>query len=246
MTLVAPRAVCAIYGDRRRRHACGERRARMFHMKTDLAARPGHAANDIELGRPRAAFPNARVAVLGDVILDRYVTGHCAPPVARGADPGAAARRQSQHAGRRGERRAEHRDARRPDDADRRRRRRCGRRRNDPPGGGGRRHRLPACRRRRAADHRQDPLHGRIASAPAARRRNHRAAGGGHRQRRAGAVRRRRSTGPMSSCCPTMPRACWATRCWPPSLARAAGARHAWWSPIRSGPISRPIAAPPS
>src|SRR5208337_2633237 len=43
--------------------------------KTDLAAGSGHAANDIELADRVRHFPNARVAVLGDVILDRYVTG---------------------------------------------------------------------------------------------------------------------------------------------------------------------------
>ena len=45
-------------------------------MKIDLAARPGHAANDIDLADHVRHFPDARVAVLGDVILDRYVTGH--------------------------------------------------------------------------------------------------------------------------------------------------------------------------
>ncbi|MGH7155811.1 MAG: bifunctional heptose 7-phosphate kinase/heptose 1-phosphate adenyltransferase, partial [Acetobacteraceae bacterium] len=44
-------------------------------MKTDLAAGTGQAANDIELADRVRLFPNARVAVLGDVILDRYVTG---------------------------------------------------------------------------------------------------------------------------------------------------------------------------
>jgi D-beta-D-heptose 7-phosphate kinase / D-beta-D-heptose 1-phosphate adenosyltransferase len=47
----------------------------MFRMKSDLAAGLGHAANDIELADHVRRFPNARVAVLGDVILDRYVTG---------------------------------------------------------------------------------------------------------------------------------------------------------------------------
>ena len=46
-----------------------------IHMKTDLTAGSGHAANDIELAERVRAFPNARVLVLGDVILDRYVTG---------------------------------------------------------------------------------------------------------------------------------------------------------------------------
>ncbi|HUB46680.1 MAG TPA: D-glycero-beta-D-manno-heptose-7-phosphate kinase [Acetobacteraceae bacterium] len=45
-------------------------------MKTDLAARPGLAANDIELADRVRHFSDARVAVLGDVILDRYVTGN--------------------------------------------------------------------------------------------------------------------------------------------------------------------------
>ncbi|HVC62505.1 MAG TPA: D-glycero-beta-D-manno-heptose-7-phosphate kinase [Acetobacteraceae bacterium] len=44
-------------------------------MKTDLATASGHAANDIELADRVRQFPNARVVVLGDVILDRYVTG---------------------------------------------------------------------------------------------------------------------------------------------------------------------------
>lgn len=44
-------------------------------MKTDLATEPGHAASDIELADRVRLFANARVAVLGDVILDRYVTG---------------------------------------------------------------------------------------------------------------------------------------------------------------------------
>ena len=45
-------------------------------MKTDQAARPGPAANDIELADRVRHFPDARVAVLGDVILDRYVSGN--------------------------------------------------------------------------------------------------------------------------------------------------------------------------
>jgi len=44
-------------------------------MKIDLAARPGDAANDIELADRVRHFSDARVAVLGDVILDRYVSG---------------------------------------------------------------------------------------------------------------------------------------------------------------------------
>ena len=44
-------------------------------MKTDLAAGPGHAASDIELADRVRHFAHARVVVLGDVILDRYVTG---------------------------------------------------------------------------------------------------------------------------------------------------------------------------
>src|ERR1700683_1053154 len=47
----------------------------MFCMKTDLAAGSRHAANDIELADLVRRFPSARVVVLGDVILDRYVTG---------------------------------------------------------------------------------------------------------------------------------------------------------------------------
>ena len=44
-------------------------------MKTDLAAGTSPAENDIELSDRVRQFLNARVAVLGDVILDRYVTG---------------------------------------------------------------------------------------------------------------------------------------------------------------------------
>jgi len=44
-------------------------------MKTDLAAVARRASNDIELADRVRQFPNARVLVLGDVILDRYVTG---------------------------------------------------------------------------------------------------------------------------------------------------------------------------
>ncbi len=44
-------------------------------MKTDLATGSERAANDIELADRVRQFPNARVLVLGDVILDRYVTG---------------------------------------------------------------------------------------------------------------------------------------------------------------------------
>jgi D-beta-D-heptose 7-phosphate kinase/D-beta-D-heptose 1-phosphate adenosyltransferase len=40
-----------------------------------FAASNGHAANDIELADHVRHFPHARVLVLGDVILDRYVTG---------------------------------------------------------------------------------------------------------------------------------------------------------------------------
>jgi D-beta-D-heptose 7-phosphate kinase/D-beta-D-heptose 1-phosphate adenosyltransferase len=47
----------------------------MFSMQSDLAGRPGQAANDIELADRVRQFPAARVLVLGDVILDRYVTG---------------------------------------------------------------------------------------------------------------------------------------------------------------------------
>lgn len=44
-------------------------------MKADLAAGSGRAGNDIELADLVRQFPHARVLVLGDVILDRYVTG---------------------------------------------------------------------------------------------------------------------------------------------------------------------------
>ena len=44
-------------------------------MKTDLTSRSGYAANDIELADQVRHFVDARVVVLGDVILDRYVSG---------------------------------------------------------------------------------------------------------------------------------------------------------------------------
>jgi D-beta-D-heptose 7-phosphate kinase/D-beta-D-heptose 1-phosphate adenosyltransferase len=46
-----------------------------FDMKTDLTAGTAHAASDIELADHVRHFSNARVVVVGDVILDRYVTG---------------------------------------------------------------------------------------------------------------------------------------------------------------------------
>ena len=45
-------------------------------MKPDPAACSGPAVNDIELADRVRHFTDARVVVLGDVILDRYVTGH--------------------------------------------------------------------------------------------------------------------------------------------------------------------------
>ena len=83
-------------------------------MKTDLLPRHEFAANDVELADRVRHFASARVLVLGDVILDRYVTGSAqrlspeAPiPVLRRRPTGADARRG-------GERGAEHRHARRP------------------------------------------------------------------------------------------------------------------------------------
>ena len=72
------------------------------------AGRPA-LPTDIELAGIVRQFHAARVLVIGDIILDRYVTGACQPPVAGSADPGAAAHRRPLHARRRGQRRAEHR-----------------------------------------------------------------------------------------------------------------------------------------
>ena len=69
---------------------------------------------DIELAAIVRNFHTARVLVVGDVILDRYVSGavHRLSPEA--PIPVLTARNQLRHPGRRGERRSEYRDPGRP------------------------------------------------------------------------------------------------------------------------------------
>ena len=45
---------------------------------------------DTELAQVVRRFGDARVLVIGDVMLDRYVSGSAQPPFPGGTDPGAA------------------------------------------------------------------------------------------------------------------------------------------------------------
>ncbi len=117
-------------------------------MNDRLSAQHEHLPSDTDLSAILRRLDSARVLVLGDIILDRYVAGHRRPAVAGGADPGAAADQPARDARGRGQRGPEHRQPGRPRHPGRRHRRRRGGRGGNRPADPRARHRCRADRRR--------------------------------------------------------------------------------------------------